>query len=148
MPPHITHSAEETKTLAHTFAKTLCNGNIILLEGNLGAGKTTFTQGILETLGAEKPYTSPTFVIIKTYNLRPTTYNKKTDFLLTIHHIDAYRISSSDLLNLGWEEMIQEKNSVILLEWPERVRDILPRTAEIIYFTHKEGDIREIILPD
>lgn len=149
MPTHITHSPQETRTLARSFSKTLCCGDIILLEGNLGAGKTTFIQGVLEDLGAEKPYTSPTFVIVKTYELKTMNHPEKTNCLpATLHHIDTYRISSNDLLNLGWEEMTQEKNSVILIEWPERVRDILPKTTKTIYFSHKDGDLREIIIPD
>jgi tRNA threonylcarbamoyladenosine biosynthesis protein TsaE len=166
MSTYITHSAEETKHIARNFAKTLVGGDIVLLEGNLGAGKTTFVQGILETLGAEKPYTSPTFVICKSYDLQKAISNKRqetnksepscinpnlslvTCHLSLVHHIDTYRIESKDLLNLGWEEMIQEKNSIILLEWPERVRDILPAHAKTIFFSHQKGDAREIILPE
>lgn len=158
----ITHSTQETRDLASAFAKTLCGGDVVLLEGDLGSGKTTFAQGLLEALGAEKPYTSPTFVIIKTYSVKHVTHNENqknkiiqspktlrtTRYTLhAVHHIDTYRITSKDLLDLGWEEMIADPHAVTLLEWPERVRDILPPSAKTILFTHKEEDAREIILP-
>lgn len=171
MPTYTTYSAKETRAIARKFTETLSGGDIVLLEGNLGTGKTTFIQGILSALGAKKPYTSPTFVIIKSYTLT----NKKekikngkkksksvspmdsslvsiphssSPVIHTVHHIDTYRIESHALLNLGWKEIIQEKNSIIFLEWPERVRDILPTYAKTIQFFHKEENKREIILPD
>ena len=145
--------------MAHTFAKTLCGGDTVLLEGDLGAGKTTFAQGLLEALGGEKPYTSPTFVICKTYELpdgkRKTENGKKNESPLPIlhsplsvirivHHIDTYRIESKDLLDLGWNDMITDPHAITILEWPERVRNILPETAKKVFFTHKGEDVREI----
>lgn len=163
MPVHITQSAQETRQIAKKFAENLCGGDIILLEGNLGSGKTTFVQGILETLNAKRPYTSPTFVIMKTYSVKRVACSAKPDdqdteknsdtlrvtrcALHTVHHIDTYRVKSYDLLNLGWEEMIQEKNSVILLEWPDHIRDILPDRAKTILFSHVKKDVRRITLP-
>lgn len=139
---YTTHSAKETQIIARDFSKTLIGGDMILLKGALGSGKTTFVQGILETLGAKKPYTSPTFIIMKTYTLSP-----KNQKLLTIYHIDAYRIENHDLLALGWEEILNDMHALVLLEWPERVKKILPPHAKMLQFSHKEGDIREILLP-
>lgn len=152
---YTTHSTQETRDLASAFAKTLRGGDVVLLEGDLGSGKTTFAQGLLEALGAEKPYTSPTFVICKSYaiirNAERGTRNAQSDFsddprsaIRVVQHLDTYRITSKDLLDLGWNEMIADPHAVTLLEWPERVRDILPETAKKIFFAHKGEDVREI----
>lgn len=141
---YITHSAEETKKLAEEFSQTLRGGAVILLDGNLGSGKTTFTQGILEVLGAEKPYTSPTFVIMKEYKLPKSPLLTTPYSLLTVFHIDTYRIESKDLLDLGWKEILEDKSGIILLEWPDRVRDILPQSATTIHFEHARENARKI----
>lgn len=90
------------------------------MHGDLGSGKTTFTQGLLKALGAEGPYISPTFLIMKEYPIRDK---------MTLYHIDAYRITSDDMKLLGWEELIQNKKTILVVEWPERIADILPQKS-------------------
>jgi tRNA threonylcarbamoyladenosine biosynthesis protein TsaE len=136
----ITNSLEETQRLAEEFAKNLRGGEILCLTGELGAGKTTFTQGLLAKLGAEGPYTSPTFLIMKQYDIK-----SKASSLQAIYHIDAYRISEDDLLNLGWEEIAGNKNNIIILEWPERVKKILPENIIEIGFEWIGENKRKII---
>jgi tRNA threonylcarbamoyladenosine biosynthesis protein TsaE len=160
---YLTKNAAETKGVAREFTRTLRGGEVVLLDGDLGSGKTTFVQGILEALGAEKPYTSPTFVIAKSYEL--ASRDQKTEHgeseqeksspithsplsvIRTVHHIDTYRVESKDILDLGWEEILRDDRAVTLLEWPERVRDILPPHAKTIHFEHRGGTNRKITLP-
>lgn len=106
---------------------------VVTLKGNLGAGKTTFVQGFLRGLGIRKKITSPTFVLIKTYNLRPTTNNKYK----RVYHLDAYRIKSAkEISELGFKEIISNPKNIVLIEWPERISKILPKQKIQINFKH------------
>lgn len=129
----ITNNKEETQVLGEELAGKLKNGGIICLTGELGSGKTTFTQGLLKGLKIKGPHTSPTFVIMKKYGKN-------------IYHIDAYRVKSEDIINLGWEEMIKEKNSVIIIEWAERIKNIIPPDAVWIKFEWLDENKRRITL--
>lgn len=141
----ITQKSKETKELGKLLAKELSGSEVICLSGELGAGKTTFTQGLLEGLGAEKPYTSPTFVVMKEYSaenpvksLRSHGASKKQEVrnkkIQTIYHLDAYRVSAEDILNLGWEEIISGDKNVCIVEWADRIEKIIPRRAVWIDF--------------
>jgi tRNA threonylcarbamoyladenosine biosynthesis protein TsaE len=108
----------------HAFARDIIENlsdktNVICLQGDLGSGKTTLAQGILEYCGAESPYISPTFTIIKQYDI--DAYGKKRAY-----HVDTYRIDSEDMIELGWQEMISDCQNLVIVEWPERIADILP----------------------
>lgn len=163
----ITNNLEETQQLARDFAKNLKGGEVICLAGDLGAGKTSFAQGLLQGLGADGPYTSPTFLIMKEYesyipqptsrNLQPKNMHgedsgvQDTGYGLKaagfrIYHIDAYRISEDDLMNLGWEEIVVNKNNIIILEWPEKVEKILPEKMIYISFEWIDENKRKIII--
>ncbi len=135
-----TKNAKQTQELGRMLAQELSGGSVICLDGELGAGKTTFTQGLLEGLGAEKPYTSPTFVIMKHYEIK----NIKSE-IKNIYHIDAYRVEANDILALGWEEMLGNKKNVIIVEWAERLCDIIPGDALRIGFEWKGEEERKII---
>src|SRR3989339_857724 len=124
MTKHTTDSLEQTEKIATDFVSTLSPNQdravVVGLYGNLGAGKTTLTQLIAKSLGVVDTVTSPTFVIEKIYELT----NQRFAHLI---HIDAYRIEkSSELLHLGWSEIISDPNNLILIECPERVEDIMP----------------------
>jgi len=122
----ITHTIDETFALASDFVqRAIKNKKIICLKGDLGGGKTTFAQGILGACGAQKPYTSPTFVIMKEYNVQKTDIKK-------IYHIDAYRIGENDMLSLGWDELISDERALVIVEWPENIESILPKDAHMI----------------
>lgn len=96
------------------------NATIVTLVGDLGAGKTTLTQALAVVLGVKENIISPTFVIMKKYETKKGKWKN-------LIHIDAYRLENSQqLLNLGWEEIIKDKNNIILLEWPELVPDCIP----------------------
>jgi tRNA threonylcarbamoyladenosine biosynthesis protein TsaE len=138
----ITQSSKETQKLGKILAQELYGGEIICLTGELGAGKTTFTQGLLSGLEVEGPYTSPTFVIMKHYKKQDT--GDKEQGIKNIYHIDAYRVSSHDIIDLGWEEIVSGKNNIIIVEWAERIADIIPKNALQINFQWINEDKRKI----
>ncbi|MCX6787412.1 MAG: tRNA (adenosine(37)-N6)-threonylcarbamoyltransferase complex ATPase subunit type 1 TsaE [Candidatus Kaiserbacteria bacterium] len=103
---------------------------LVALSGNLGAGKTAFTKAVAHALGVEETVTSPTFVLEKIYQLDGPTAKFKR-----LIHIDAYRLEAgSDLVPLGFDELMQDTGNLILLEWPEKVVDALPASAVRISF--------------
>jgi len=114
---------------------------IIALKGNLGSGKTTFVQGFLRGLGVKKKITSPTFVIAKRYTLHATRYK-------SVYHIDCYRIrKSQELLILGIKEIFDNPKNIVLIEWPERIKNILPKEKITINFKYgKEQHERKIVI--
>lgn len=132
MKTYITKNSKETQQLASGLAGKIKKGAVIALQGNLGSGKTTFTQGLLKGLKIKGPYTSPTFVIMKQYEKN-------------IFHFDAYRIGVKDILNLGWKELVAEKNNIIIIEWADRIRKIIPKNALWIRFENKSENERKII---
>ncbi|MCK4635719.1 MAG: tRNA (adenosine(37)-N6)-threonylcarbamoyltransferase complex ATPase subunit type 1 TsaE [Candidatus Moranbacteria bacterium] len=134
----ITKSAKETQQLAFDYTKKIEKGQVVCFQGELGAGKTTFIQGILKSLNAKGPYTSPTFVIMKKYDVKHAIID-------TVYHIDAYRIDHSALFDLGWEEIIQNKKALILLEWPEKIEKSLPKNARLIKFKWIDENSRELV---
>ncbi|HBP01167.1 MAG: hypothetical protein UY41_C0043G0004 [Candidatus Moranbacteria bacterium GW2011_GWE1_49_15] len=139
----ITQNSKQTEELAKLLAMEIRGGEIICLSGDLGAGKTTFAQGLLEGLGVEGPYTSPTFAIMKEYevNLKFQISNLK---LLKVYHIDTYRVEERDILELGWKDFSGKKNAVTIVEWAERIKDIVPAGALWIHFSWKNENEREI----
>ena len=149
----ITKSSEETQKLGEELARRMKGGKVVCLSGELGSGKTTFTQGFLKELGAKGPYTSPTFLIMKQYRLR--THNAKRGTLDSrfmihdlrfVYHFDAYRVDEKDVLNLGWEEIIADKKNVVIVEWAERIEKIIPKKAIQIKFEWVNEDERRITL--
>jgi tRNA threonylcarbamoyladenosine biosynthesis protein TsaE len=121
-------SLEDTLTEAARFAAELAphesNATLITLSGELGTGKTSFTQGVARALGVETPVTSPTFVLQKIYQL-PEEAGRGFARLV---HIDAYRLKSGeDLTALGFNSLMEDAKNLIVLEWPERVADALPQ---------------------
>lgn len=114
------------------------NAIVVGLYGDLGSGKTTFTKFIATHLGVEETVTSPTFVIEKIYKLD----NQKFKNLI---HIDAYRLESGrELESLGWKEISSNPENLILIEWPERVKEILPENITEIYFKFIDEKTREV----
>jgi tRNA threonylcarbamoyladenosine biosynthesis protein TsaE len=137
-----THSAAQMHSAAGDFISTLPpreRATIVTLSGDLGAGKTTFAQGIAKHLGIDETVTSPTFVIEKVYQLKKQPFER-------LIHIDAYRLESAHELEvLGWEEIAADPKNVIVIEWPERVLELIPNDAIQITFDI-EGDGRIITI--
>lgn len=139
----ITNNSAQTRKLGEILAKELRGGEIVCLTGELGSGKTTFAQGVLKGLGAKGPYTSPTFIVLKHYKIKNTGKNSKVE---NIYHIDVYRVGAKDILDLGWEEIIAGENNVVIVEWAERIKSIIPKRAAWIKFEYRGKDEREIII--
>ena len=113
----IVNNLKETEKLAKKFAKILTGGEIILLNGDLGAGKTTFTKCVLRALGVKDDITSPTFTIMREYNTKK----------FNIYHFDMYRLTSGDdAIEYGLEEYIyNSNNAIVFIEWSQNIKDIL-----------------------
>lgn len=137
----ITNSLEETQAFAKEWIKTLTETKdqaiVVGLYGNLGAGKTAFTKCLAKELGIEIPVTSPTFVIQK-------IYETKHAFLKRLIHIDAYRLNSGrELQDLNFEEIVNNKNNIVVIEWPENVKEILPDDHIKIYCEFIDENTRQ-----
>ncbi len=156
----ITTNSAQTRKLGETLAKELKGGKIICLTGELGSGKTTFAQGVLRGLGAKGHYTSPTFLVMKHYKKEipnpksqiPNKYQnskiktaRQNSKVKNIFHLDCYRVKPKDILDLGWEEIIADKNNIVIIEWAERIKKIIPKNAAWVEFEHLDGDERKII---
>jgi len=147
-----TSNFKETQELGKILASEITPGALICLTGDLGSGKTTFTQGLLKGLNVTGPFTSPTFLIIKNYQKEipisksqfPNKSKIKKYKIRNIYHVDAYRVTSRDILNLGWKEMVAEKNNIIIIEWANRIRKIIPRGALWIKFEWLDQNKRKI----
>jgi len=119
----ITLSEKQTLDLGKKIAKELKGGETIALIGELGAGKTIFTKGIADGLRIKKIITSPTFVLMKVYPIDL----KKNNKIKTLCHIDAYRLNSGkDLIDIGINDYLGQKNTVTIIEWADQIEDILP----------------------
>ncbi|HAH04429.1 TPA: tRNA (adenosine(37)-N6)-threonylcarbamoyltransferase complex ATPase subunit type 1 TsaE [Candidatus Komeilibacteria bacterium] len=136
MPESITNNAGETKKLAAKISLTLKGGEVIGLIGDLGSGKTVFTQGLAAALGVTEIVNSPTFVLMKEYTIN--------DPRSTIHgfiHVDAYRLNSADELdNIGLKEYLNGPDTVVVIEWADKVKDWLPAKTIIIEFNPGRGE--------
>jgi len=128
------NSEKETLEFASNFAKTLNEGDIILLDGDLGAGKTVFTKGIVSALSNGKVVAvSPTFVIVNVYDTTPNVY-----------HFDLYRIADvSELDAIGAEEYFYS-NGISIVEWPERAEGMFPSSAIKVFIEKIDNEKRLI----
>lgn len=115
---------------------------IVGLDGELGSGKTAFTQDLARALGVRERVTSPTFVVMKIYSLPP----RRAQGFRHLVHIDAYRlVKPHDLLALGLVPLLKDSENLIIIEWAERVRKLIPQNAVVIHFRHGEGINERII---
>lgn len=122
---------KEAEEFVHTLSAKKDSATLVTLSGELGAGKTTFTQTVAKTLGVDERVTSPTFVLEKIYTLP-----KAVQGFTQLVHIDAYRLKSgAELDALGFEELMEEAHNLVLLEWPEQVADALPKADVAITLT-------------
>ena len=109
------------------------------LEGDLGSGKTTFVQDAGKSMGLVENLTSPTFIIEKIYDLPKNSLFKK------FVHVDAYRLDSAEeLQRLGFHEILKDKSNIVFIEWPEKIKSILPHDTKSIVFTFVNETTRKI----
>ena len=135
----ITRSAEETIAWGREFAGRLQAPILVLLTGELGSGKTTLTKGIVAGLGAaaEDEVTSPTFTIVHEYE------GKK----VRLFHLDLYRLETErELLTLGLEEMVEQPDALVVVEWGEKFPTVVERADGEIHIEHAGGDERMFYL--
>lgn len=134
---------KETEDIAREFVekefvKNESGALVVGLYGDLGSGKTAFTQAAAKCLGVKETVTSPTFVIEKIYKLKGRNFDR-------LIHIDAYRLLSGDeLSHLDWEEIAKNPKNIIFIEWPEKVAEILQKNIKKIHFTFISASSREI----
>ena len=149
----ITNNAKETKKIAADLAKKLIKKRfnkalVVALEGELGSGKTTFTKGFSKALGIREKILSPTFVLIHRHKIQKSKIKNQNDILKfkNLYHVDAYRLKTEkDLLKLGVKEIFNNPENIVLIEWADRVKKIIPKTAIWIRFEHLGKNKRRII---
>lgn len=130
-----TNSAEETKDLASQLAKRVKAGTVISLKGQLGSGKTTFSQGFAKALGIKRAVKSPTYTIVKQYPLEGTD--------LVFNHIDAYRLEDGGAESVDLDSFFDEA-AITIIEWAEFVLDYMPQDYIEIELSHQTEEQRAI----
>ena len=129
----VSNSEEETLMLARKVAKNLEKGQVIVLTGDLGAGKTLFVSGILDYFGKREEVSSPTFTIVNEYDVKDE---------LKLFHFDVYRLESSDeFLAMGGEEFFEQ--GICLIEWGEKIADLLPKDILTINIEKNMDDVSQ-----
>ena len=144
---YTTESFNQTQKLGENYAKEILkinaknNAVVFALQGDLGSGKTTFLQGFAKGLGIKEKILSPTFVIMKRFEIKNKDFNN-------FCHIDCYRIKDSkDILELDFKKIISDQKNIVAVEWPEKIRKILPKDIISIDFKFIDKNKREIKLP-
>ena len=150
MQKYISKSITETKKIAKKIAKNFKNGKILGLVGNLGSGKTHFTKGLAEFYKIKKTITSPTFVLLRHYSIPRDPSSRNTSGFRTglknLVHIDCYRLDKpNQLLEIGLEEYINNPESVVVIEWAEKIKNILPKNTIYINFKLGKKENKRII---
>ena len=175
-----TFSSAETKKIGDKIGKQVANSSfaqlgasklqkrrgalILALLGELGAGKTTFTQGFLKGLGVREPVNSPTFVIFRRFRIAknkdlriPSSLKlrrarksrgsvAKNGGFKNVYHFDCYRIhEAAELKVLGIKEIFENPGNIVLIEWPEQIKKILPKNIWQIEFRHGKGENERVI---
>lgn len=135
---YLTHSAEETFELAYRIGEAITEPTVFLLQGDLGAGKTVFAKGIAAGLDIDPAeVNSPTFTLVNQHEGR-----------MRFYHLDLYRIEGGgdELIELGLQEMLNEPNAVVLIEWPERLSAVAIPQAVQVTINDLGGDERRLSL--
>ena len=137
-----TKSSEETQTFAEQFASRLKGGDIILLYGNLGAGKTTFVQGLAKGVGITHRIISPTFIVLRTYEI---SVKRKALSVKYFYHVDLYRLEKEkEIEDIGLIDLMGKPDNIVIIEWPEKLGTLLPKNAWKISFETKRENERLI----
>lgn len=130
----ISHSAEQTQRIGERLGEFARAGDLFFLEGDLGAGKTCFTQGLSRGLGIVEEITSPTFILA----------NEHRGGRLTLYHLDVYRVrSAAEAIGIGLDDYLSG-DGVCVIEWAEKIRAALPDERLWIAFHHIDEDSREL----
>jgi tRNA threonylcarbamoyladenosine biosynthesis protein TsaE len=143
----LSRNIKETNKIAKIFLNKLLKNKkepkgalVVGLSGDLGAGKTAFTKFAAKHLGIKDRVFSPTYVIMKKYPIKSGKYK-------FFFHLDAYRLKNEkELLHLGWEEIINNKEYLIFIEWPENVSKAIPSNSKFIYISSNKNNYRNFKL--
>jgi tRNA threonylcarbamoyladenosine biosynthesis protein TsaE len=134
------HGGEAMRGLGRRIGGQLIAGDVVLLHGDLGAGKTTLTQGLADALGVAGATQSPTFTLMSQYGV---TLADGTEG--TLYHLDLYRLDEPEQLgDIGWEEAIAPESGVSVVEWPERAGAWLPDRYILVSIGYIDADSREV----
>ncbi len=132
---YLTNSVSKTQELAEKFASQINPGDVLAFYGELGSGKTSFIQGLAKGLGIKRRIMSPTFIIVRSYALDDGSF----------YHVDLYRIqNNADLLGTGIDQLINDKNSIVALEWAEKMGTMLPARRIEVHIEDLKNDKRRI----
>lgn len=155
----VSKSKLQTQKFAAKLAKTVllrwrkrAKATVIALQGDLGSGKTTFVQGFARALGIKRHITSPTFVIIRRYPISSDFLARQSFdaggklLIMNLYHLDLYRLHQmKEILDLGFQDITSDFHSIVIIEWPEKIRKLLPRDAINVNFTHGKAQRERII---
>ncbi|MDR5683244.1 MAG: tRNA (adenosine(37)-N6)-threonylcarbamoyltransferase complex ATPase subunit type 1 TsaE [Armatimonadota bacterium] len=130
----VTDGPEQTRALGRALGRAVRAADVVALTGDLGAGKTTLVQGMAAGMGVRGYVASPTFTLIREYHGS-----------LRLYHVDLYRLDPADLLSIGLDELFDE-GGVVVIEWAERARDVLPVDSLWVEMQILEGDRRALNL--
>ena len=146
----LSKSSAQTKRFAAKLAagvakmKSRREAVVIALTGDLGSGKTTFVQGFARSLGITSRILSPTFLIFRKY--RVPIFKFKVPSFKFLYHVDAYRLKNSrELTALGFRDVMANPQNIIVVEWADRIKNLLPKSARWIFLSHGEN-IRERLI--
>ena len=132
----ITEGPEETVRLGEELAHMLRPGDVVALVGELGSGKTTLVKGIAQGLFVKEPVISPSFLLARSYRGR-----------MPLHHLDAYRVNSpEELVEVGLLELLPPEEGITVVEWADRVAELIPPGSLWIHLEHLDGDRRKLTL--
>jgi tRNA threonylcarbamoyladenosine biosynthesis protein TsaE len=129
-----TFAAYETIALGKQFSRVLAKRDVVVLEGDLGGGKTTFVKGIAQGLNFKKNIISPSFTLMR-------LYQKKN---LKLCHVDLYRLAPKEIFNVGIDDFLYAPNTITVIEWGEKIEKILPRYIKIVFSFVSENSRRII----
>ena len=132
-----TYGEEETRKLAYTLGKIVRGGEVMELVGDVGAGKTTFTKGLAQGMGIADPVQSPTFTISRVY---------QSPSGLGLSHYDFYRLGEAGIMANELEEVVRDKESVVVVEWARDIKSILPKDRLLIEINAFEENSRNITM--
>jgi len=135
----VTKGPEETQNLGRKIAADITGGEIFALTGDLGSGKTTFVQGLAQGLNISKRVISPSFIIMRIYDLGEKKF----------YHVDLYRLEEkidTEIANLGLKDVWGKPENIVVIEWAEKIKKLIPKNAKWIKFENLKENERRIII--
>ena len=155
---YLTTAPRQTKKLGEILAKEVLRTKvsqkgalIVGLEGDLGGGKTTFLQGLAKGLGIKEKILSPTFIIMRKFEIRNSKFETNSKFKIrefqTFYHVDCYRIQKQkEILDLGFKKIVSTPRNIVAIEWAEKIRKTIPGEAIWVKFEFIDKTTRKIVL--